>query len=357
MIDGMPRPLPLYVQRERSRHGKTVFYFRIGKGERTRLPDIASPDFQEEYVRAFTKSTPEKKPVEAHGTLGWLIQQYRQSSAYLSLSQATRRQRDSIFGHVIQRAGRAPYKAITRKIIVQGREDRKETPAQARNFLDAMRGLFRWSVESDLLSTDPTEGVRNPPRPKGEGFAAWTDEDVSRYEARWPAGSRERVWMHVLLYTGLRRGDAVKIGWQHVRDGVAMIRTEKTGTEIYLTIRPELDASLRRGPTGDLAWIAGVNGRPFVKESFGTAFRIACREAGITKSAHGLRKLAATKAAEAGLSVSELEALFGWTGGTMASHYTRTADRKRLALQAAGKIGNAGTPHLNSKTPHLKNNT
>ena len=74
------------------------------------------------------------------------------------------------------------------------------------------------------------------------------------------------------------------------------------------------------------------------KESFGNAFREACRAAGINKSAHGLRKLAATRAAEQGLSVAELEALFGWSGGTMASHYTKAANRKTLAQSGARKM-------------------
>ena len=52
-------------------------------------------------------------------------------------------------------------------------------------------------------------GVDNPPRPKTEGFQVWSDEDIAAYEACWPIGTRQRVWLDVLVYTGLRRGDAV----------------------------------------------------------------------------------------------------------------------------------------------------
>ena len=46
MIDLMPRKLPLYVVREKSRHDRTMFFFRRGKGKRTRLPDnYPSPEF------------------------------------------------------------------------------------------------------------------------------------------------------------------------------------------------------------------------------------------------------------------------------------------------------------------------
>ena len=54
--------------------------------------------------------------------------------------------------------------------------------------------------------------------------------------------------------------------------------------------------------------------------------------------AHGVRKVAATRAANAGATVAQLEAIFGWSGGTMASLYTRSADRKRLAIEAMHKL-------------------
>jgi integrase len=345
LTEDMPRKLPPFVTRERSRHGKLLFYFRKGKGPRVRLPLLGTPEFDIEYHAALVGSPPPKKSVAGVGSLKWLIARYRDSGAYRGLSDATQKQRDNIFKGVLEKAGDAPYRAVTRKKIVDGREDRAKTPAQARNFLDAMRGLFRWALEAELVAIDPTAGVKNPMRPKGGGFAAWSEDDVISYEDRWPAGTKERVWLHVLLYTGLRRGDAVMLGKQHVRNGVATLRTEKTGTEVNIPILPALTDTLAIGPTGDLAFIVGENGRPLTKESFGNMFRVACNAAGVTKSAHGVRKIGATRAAEAGVTMRELEALFGWTGGTMASLYTKTADRKRLAMQASEKIENAQRPN------------
>jgi len=83
-----------------------------------------------------------------------------------------------------------------------------------------------------------------------------------------------------------------------------------------------------------------VQGKPLTKESFGNQFRAACKAAGVPGSAHGVRKIAATRAANAGATVAQLEAIFGWTGGTMASHYTRNADRKRLAKDAMRFLAN-----------------
>lgn len=342
----MPRKLPPFVSRERTRHGRVVFYFRRGKGPRVRLPALTAPEFAAEYEAALAGQEPPKKAAANNSSLQWLIARYRDGSAYRGLSDATRRQRDNIFKGVVEKAGDKPYKAISRKVIVRGREDRAATPSQSRNFLDAMRGLFRWALEADLVSVDPTAGVTNPPRPKTGGFKPWTEEDVEAFEKRWPSGTKERVWLHVLLYTGLRRGDAVLLGRQHVKDGVATLRTEKNGMEVNIPILPALANTLAIGPVGDLAFIVGRNRNPLTKESFGNMFHTACLEAGLVeKSAHGVRKIGATRAANAGATEKELEALFGWTGGAMASHYTKTADRKRLAKQASEKIGNAYRPH------------
>jgi hypothetical protein len=79
----------------------------------------------------------------------------------------------------------------------------------------------------------------------------------------------------------------VRIGRQHVRDGIATIRTEKTGTEVHLPILPELQEAIAHGPTADLAFVCGANGKPMTKESFDNAFSEACRAAGVNKSAHG----------------------------------------------------------------------
>jgi integrase len=170
----------------------------------------------------------------------------------------------------------------------------------------------------------------------------WTEEAMAAYERRWPIGTRQRVWLDVLACTGLRRGDAVRLGRVHVRDGVATIKTEKSGFIVTVTppILLALAATLAAGPCGDLTFITGDSRRPLTKESFGNEFRKACRAAGVPGSAHGVRKIAATRAAENGATVAELEAIFGWHGGGMASHYTREADRVRLAKDAMYKLAN-----------------
>ena len=330
----MPRPRPPHLRHETTRHGKRVWYVRID-GRRIRLKaDYGTDEFWLQYHAAVNGTLPASRASKARsGSLAWLIERYRETTAWMDLSPATRRNRENHFKQITKSAGHQPYRAITRAVIAAGRDRRSATPAQARNFLDAMRGLFKWAKTAQHVSINPTDGIENPRRKKGPGFPVWTEADIEAYYKRWPLGTKERVWLDVLLFTGLRRGDAVVIGRQHVRDGVATLRTEKSqgGITVTLPILPVLQRTLDVGPIGELAFICGVRGKPFTKESFGTAFKDACKAAGLfNRSAHGCRKIGATRAAENSATVAELNAIFGWTGTAMASLYTQAADRRRL---------------------------
>jgi integrase len=331
VIGNMPRPRPPHLHREVTRHGKAVWYVRVGKGPRIRIrAEFGTPDFAAEYQAAISGSAkPKVRGAPKVDSLAWLIARYRETTTWMALSAATRRQRENIFRHVIEGAGETPYVRVDSAAIAAGRDRRAATPAQARNFLDAMRGLFRWALDAGHVKADPTIGVKNPPREKGgEGFPVWTEDDVAAYERRWPIGTKERVWLDVLLYTGLRRGDAVQLGRQHVRDGVATIRTEKTGVSVTIPILPTLAATLAAGPCGELAYICGAGGQPLTKESFGNAFREACRAAGVRKSAHGVRKIGATRAAENGA-----------TGCRVGSDLRLAGRRHGLAVHARRRSG------------------
>ena len=319
MIGDMPHPPPPYLQREETRYRKTVWYVRKERhGPRIRLKaEYGSEEFCQQYQDALSGLVRQRAKASA-GSLAWLVERYRETSAWTDLSLATRRQRENILRHVLEKAGNQQASKITRGHIVEGRDRRKATPTQARHFIDTMRSVFEWAAEAQLIKADPTAGVKYPKQPKTDGFTAWTEDHVAAYESRWPIGTRERVWLGVLLWTGLRRGDAVLVGRQHVRNNEISIETEKTGMKVTVPIAPELDAILQAGPCGDLHFIVGVNGQPMKKESFGNTFREACRAAGVPGSAHGLRKLAAIRLALAGATIPQLNAIFGWTGSEMA---------------------------------------
>jgi integrase len=340
-MQDMPRPRPPHLHREISRHGKPVWYVRVGKGPRIRIrAEFGTPAFNDEHQAAIAGTARLPKSAPATTTLAWLVARYRETSDWTALSARTRRQKESIFRQIIETAGDKPFARIDDAAINAGLERRAKTPFQARHFLDTVRGLFRWAKKVGLVKVDPTTDVEAPRRKQGPGHRTWTEDDIAAYERYWPSGTRERVWLDVLLYTGLRCADATHLGRQHLCAGEIQLATEKTGIPVTLPILPELAKTLAAGPTGDLHFIVGKNGRPMSAGYFSNEFVRAARAAGVRGSAHGVRKLAATRAANNGATAAELRALFGWSTERMASHYTREADRRRLAKGAISKLTN-----------------
>lgn len=354
----MPRARPPYLHRETTRHGKVVWVVRRDHGTRVRLhAEYGSQAFWQEYQAALagTPTEPKKPTSPKKSTLAWAIARYRLSSAWAALKPATRKQRENIFRAVIATAGDEKLSDITAATIREGRERRAATPHSANNFLKAMRGLFGWALEHEFVTVDPTKGVSLLAGANDDvGFHTWTEEEVKRFEDRWPLGTRERLALDIFLFTGLRRGDAVRLGRQHIRDGVIFFpRTEKTGADVILPLLPPLAASIAATQTGDLTFLVTGQGLPFVKESFGNWFRDVCRKTGVPGSAHGLRKAGAVRAAENGATESQLKAMYGWADGKMAARYTKAADQKRLAMAGAKHLlpaqsQNENRPHLGS---------
>lgn len=353
-MDGMPRPRPPYLHRQVTRHGKTVWYVRIGKGRRIRVrAEFGTPEF-DAACRAAINGPDQQLPNDSKfpaKTLGWLVEYYRRSEAWAELSAATRRQREGFLRTVTESAGKHTLKLLDQQAIKNGIRRRK-SPNAKRHFLQTMRGLFQWAREEGYVEQDYTAGIRVE-RPATEGHHVWTDDECVAFETRWPRGTRERLAFDLLLYTGLRRGDAVRLGRPHIRNGIATIRTEKTGQRVTIPILPPLQESVAAGPAGELTLIATKEGRPMTKESFGNWFSEACRKANVPGSAHGLRKAGATRAAENGATEAQLEAMFGWSrGSSEARVYTQKADRARLAKQGAVKLLTERDVNLYSLTSH-----
>jgi integrase len=349
----MTRRRLLYLHKEINRHGKTVWYVRKGAGPRIRLRgDYMSEEFMAAYHAAMAQITAidqQKPPQKADDTLAGLITLYRQSTAWSALSETTRKQRETFFHAIVNsNAGSLSYRDIVPRDIIRARDARKGAGKHfaAANYLKCMRGLFRWACELGLIDTNPALGVK-PLLTKTNGFHTWTEAEAARFEAKWPIGSRERLAFAILAYTGMRRGDAYRLGRQHIRDGVIYMPTEKNGVNVSLPVHPDLQAIIDATPSTGLALIAKANGCALDKFTFGNWFRRACNAAGVPGSAHGLRKLCAVRWALTGATEIEMMAWFGWQDRKMAAHYTQEASRVRLAKQMFAKLQNTAIKQVN----------
>ena len=292
-----------------------------------------------EFMRAYREALfGEAKPKAAPGSLSELISAYKQSRAWREgLSAATRKTRDQFFRKIEAAAGAKPINEIDRAMIVATRE-KAGSRAAARHILTTLRGLFKWAVEAERMEANPTDGVAIPKPVKTQGYHTWTEPEIAAYKARWPLGTRQHLWLAVLLHTGLRRGDATRLKWEDIQDGVISVVAQKNRTPVVIPLEPELAEVMAKTERGRVYVIEGLEGEPYTPESFSVVFGKACKAAGVKGSAHGLRKASTTAMAYAGASVPELNAARGWTGSKMAVRYVESAERARLAKQAYDRL-------------------
>src|SRR5262245_1256100 len=150
-------------------------------------------------------------------------------------------------------------------------------PGARKNWLKALRGLLQYCVKEELCKEDVTASIKHAA--PGGSFHTWTDEEIAQFEAHHPVGSKPRLAFALLLYTGQRRGDVIRMGRQHIKDGVLTIVQQKTGVkvgpvEVLPELRAVIDASA--GINANLTFIVTERGRPFPGHSFTAWFRKHC---------------------------------------------------------------------------------
>jgi integrase len=335
----MRRP-PQYVNGFIDRYGKARWYFRRAGFKRMPLPGLPwSPEFMAAYEQALAGQPLQIGGARTNpGTVRALAVSYFHSSDFRSLKPSSQ----AIYRGVIDRFciqyGDNRVAGLKREHVVKLMAARAEKPVAANNLRKMLRAMMKHAVEIGLRADDPTRDVRAI-RVKSDGFHSWNDDEIAQFEKRHPRGTPARLALALLLYTGQRRSDVVRMGPQHIRNGVLHVRQQKTGIELAIPVHPTLAAVIAETSTYHLTFLTNQFGRPFTAGYFGQWFREQCDMAGLRHcSAHGLRKAAARRLAEAGCSTHEIAAITGHASLKEVARYTEAVDRRRLAQSAMAKV-------------------
>jgi integrase len=215
-----------------------------------------------------------------------------------------------------------------------------QAPTAARDLLRCLKLVVNYAISIGVRDDDPTAGVRVRV-PKSDGFRAWAESDIGIFEAAYPLGSKPRLALALLLGTAARIADVVRLGRGHVRDGAIHMVQQKTGAQVTVPLTSAVvEAINAAAPSEHVVFLLNEHGRAFTAHAFSKWFVKQCRRAGLDKglSAHGLRKAAARRLAEAGCSANEIAAITGHASLREVARYTATADRMRLARNAVDRL-------------------
>lgn len=340
------RKLDEYVSVFVDRHHKERFRFRRN-GFSCYLPSPSSKDYRAVYEEARGKASgaipiaPRAKP----GTVSDLLPRFYESLGFKKGGYDWRKQRKAVLEAFRDEYGDDPVAAfrakdisaiLAKKLDKDGNKGGTHAAKRLREQLDLM---FRFAVRQEWITSNPVENAEEVEH-KPVGFYPWTESDIAQYRERWPLGTKQRLALELMLWTGARRGDARLL--PPPKAGRIKGRAGKTGKEFDLPVAPPLAAAIDAMPTVGITTILVTDyGKPFSAAGFGKWFKEQCVKAGLPQcTAHGLRKALARRAADQGVQQQGLKALGQWSSDREVAIYAAGANQTRLAESALADVWN-----------------
>jgi integrase-like protein len=312
------------------------YYFRVRGRKAIPLPGLpGSEEFMTAYAMALA-ALPEA-PTEIGsgrtlpGTINALAVTYYRSDDWLGLEEETRKTRRRIIERFRAKHGDKRV-AMLQEEHIRNMMAALPSLSAKRHWLKAIRGLLRSAIPT-MRKDDPTKNIASIKLPKSKGHHTWTDSEIEQYRAYWPLGTQQRLVMEFALETVSRRGEVVRFGPQHIRNGRIKIERTHGSQDVDIPVSAELQAACDAMPKGHLTYIVTVYGKPRSKFGLGNDFAKWATEAGLPTNCrlHGLKKGGMRRLAEVGGTTHELMAMSGHRTLTEVQRYTADADQQRLA--------------------------
>jgi integrase len=332
--------LPQYVQAFHDRHGKQRLYFRRPGYPRSPL---TGPLFSEAFWIAYHKAmagTPnrpsagEAKTIK--GSINDLIVQYYQSLKFIQKAEATKRNYKSVIEPFRAEHGDGPVADMRPKDIeaILAKVAARST-SSAYNLRKRLHMLMAFAIKRGFRTDNPMLLVDKVEH-ETKGYEHWEEDDIAKFRAHWKIGTTQRLAFEILLHTGLRVSDAVRLGPQHLKKGVHTIVVQKTkkevGIPLHVDLVPVLDAITDR----HLTYLATRQGRSRSSKAFTNYVIDAAKDAGLPphRSAHGLRKAICIRLAEAGCDALRIMAITGHQNLAEVQTYIAGVNKLKLAHEA-----------------------
>ena len=348
------RGFPTGVSEYKDRHGKYRLRFRrIGRPTRHFKSQYGTREFELELA-AFRQDADVKLEAASqrydHGTIGDLVTRFFQSTAFRNGAPMTQRKvrsvldrfRDTVDANGVKYADKSAQ-TITFAVLDQIIARKAEThPAAAQQLRKQLRRLFEYGVKLGIRRDNPVE-LTERVKVRVKGFHTWTEEEIAQYQDKHPIGSMPRLAMELLLWTGQRRSDVIRLGHKNIVDGRFVITPRKTEDRqkiLRLPIAFQLQEAIdAMSVTGKDTFLVNAYGKPFTDAGFGNSFRDWCNQAGLPScTSHGLRKAMARRQAETGATNQQLKAVGGWSNDSEVSLYTSRAEQAVMADVAITRL-------------------
>ena len=220
----------------------------------------------------------------------------------------------------------------------------RTSPGGANRTLDVLRQMMNHAVACGHIAANPTRGVRRNPRRKPTRFLSRSEvaclhAAIDRHRGRG-SGRQQAEIIRLLLFTGCRRAEIVRLRWSEVDGDALRLRDGKTGPRTVV-LNAQARAVLGRQPRAGSPYVFPSPADPSRSRSDDLSlWRKVRREAGIPDvRLHDLRHTFASHAVMQSVPLPVVSRLLGHAQAGMTLRYAHVSDRETEA--AAERIGGA----------------
>jgi integrase len=341
----MRRRKPKYVHDYLDRHGRSRIYLRKPRHGRIALPGPLYADaFWTAYHAAMNGNTL-RTPIGADrtksGSMSAVIVGYYGSAEFKTLAASTKQNYRRILEKFRVTNGDKPAALLETRHINAMIDAIADMPAAANHLRKRLHTVMEFAVGAGFRNDNPVARAKRV-KYKTRGYRTWTDADIDAFRKRWPNGSSQRIAMELLLHTGLRRSDIVRLGPRSIEGDCFRVTIKKSQdlVDLLIPIHTAVAAIVARAPKNAPAFIITAHGEPRTAKAFTNWFREAAHAAGLpsNSSPHGMRKAACRRLAEAGCTPHQIQAITGHQNLKEIETYTREVDQKGLARIAIASM-------------------
>ena len=242
--------------------------------------------------------------------------------------------------------GRLPVDAI-RRVDVEGWFDAysRTAPGGANKALEILGQIMNAALAAGYVQTPPVKGIAKNPRPKLTRFLSAEEIErlhrvLDRLVDEWPSRRQQADIVRLLLLTGCRKGEILKLRWSEVDGDRLNLAHTKTGPR-RVWLSQAAQAILARQPRAAGPYVFPSPMHPDKPLSNALHFwHRARKEAGLDDvRLHDLRHTVASQAVARGVPLSTVARMLGHADPKMTLRYAHVGDRDLQA--AAERIGKA----------------
>lgn len=334
-----------FIHSYTDRHGHVRHYFRRKGSPKVALPGLAgSAEFMAAYHAALAdKPAPAPAARPSAGSLAEVVAGYCRSVDWKNLKPSSQRTYRKALDPIVERYGHClvaewdkATKNTPRDVIEAIGEHH---PGMANLTKAVLSKVMNYAIDAKVCERNPFDRLKSY---RLGSHHSWTDAEIAQFERRWKIGTRERLAFALLLYTGQRGGDVCKMHRNDIADGMIRVSRQKVRkgetSEALIPIHSEL-AKVLAGPVVGMAHLV-TTAQGKALRGMWTIFPAAVARAGLPENcvAHGLRKAAARRLAEAGCTPHEIAAITGHATLKEIERYTAAVSQEALAKKAMGRV-------------------